>query len=81
MKPRVLVTIDNGVGYVYVEGEVEVLLVDWDVEGTDQDRLTTDPYGTTCSISSGFGYDDDIPKFFEHFKTDLENPDEPEAFL
>ncbi len=68
MPPRVLVTVSGGMTEIYIEGEVEVLTVDYDIEGFAEDELIYDQRGKSCLIRRELTADSTlVGEAFEHF--------------
>ena len=50
MKRRILVKVEGGVPYVYLEEDAELLIIDYDTDGVDEDEIVDDLDGERCFI-------------------------------
>jgi hypothetical protein len=50
MNQRVLVTVEGGMTRVGASGDVEVLTIDYDIEGVDEAQLAVDARGEQCIV-------------------------------
>lgn len=48
--PRVVVELRDGMTYVYVDSEVSVVTLDYDVDGVQDEEITLDSEGERCVI-------------------------------
>jgi len=68
MTARVLVRVSDGMTEVYIAGDVEVLTVDYDIDGLTEGDLVYDLHGEPCAISWGVTpHATLVEDTFEHF--------------
>lgn len=48
--PRVVVELRDGMTYVYIDSEVSVVTLDYDVDGVDEEEITLDSEGERCVV-------------------------------
>lgn len=84
-KPRIVIIMDDGLitSVITPEYSVDVLIIDYDIEGVDEDRLTTfdedgPAYARIIEAESDQGQDRWARRAFEHFEKVLKNESPPE---
>ena len=68
MTGRVLVTVADGMTEIYIDGDVEVLTVDYDIDGLTNEEVIHDFDGEKCVIRWEVTVDPALVKqAFDHF--------------
>ncbi len=52
-KPRVVVEVRGGMTYMYADGDVEAITLDYDTDGVDLEQTDVDAEGDRCVVSFG----------------------------
>jgi hypothetical protein len=69
-RPQVVITLENGLITAVTDGDVGVLILDYDVDGVGDDETRPDEDGTRCVVKSDTTADPaSVERIFSHFRT------------